>query len=124
MNLQPVLEYVATQNLGVRGRDLFRYFMPSDIDEGILITSQMPHPLNPYLPGKYMGDFQVIVRGIDVDEVRSRAVSLLKALTLRSVTMGEMRFFYIQPRHAPLVYPKSDGNYIEASVNFECQYFI
>lgn len=124
MNLQPILEHLAGLNLGVRGTNLFRYSMPESVDEGVMLTAQTPQSLNPYIPGKYSGDFQLIARGTDVDEVRQRAEVFMQALTLRGTTLGGMKFFYIQPRHAPLLYPMSDGHYIEASVNFECQYVI
>lgn len=122
MNLQPIVDKLQTESLGTPGVDLFREQMPHQVVKGMLVTQQMPVERNPYAPGYRKGSFQVIVRDAVYDDARTTANSVIDAITGDGITLGDMKFRFIRARHDPLLFPRSDGDLVEASVNFDFVY--
>lgn len=121
MDLQDIIDLLSNEDFGTEGVDLFRSFMPAEIDEGLLVTAQMPASIDKYNKHR-KGSIQVIARGRDYDEVRDLMISVSTFLTIEGHEGDSAYYHYICPRHEPLIYPKSDANYLEASVNFDVAY--
>lgn len=121
MNLQAVVEYLQAQNQGKIGVDLFAYFMPADIENGVLVINSTPVSIDPYM-GTRGGSLQIIVRGNDVLKIKSKAEALSGLLNQEGLSLGGMSFRDLHPTHEPFIYPRTDGNHLEASVNFSFVY--
>jgi len=121
MDLEPLIDYLERENLGTPGVDLFRHFMPSEVEEGILVTVRTAINIDRYL-GYCEGDFQVIARGKDYDQPRLFMVEVMKAFNQQGLTLGDMYFHYILPKHEPLLFPKAESDLKEVSVNFEFKF--
>lgn len=119
MNLLDVVTYMQQMGLGSLGRDLFAYSMPSTVNEGLLVTSQVPISRNEYALSLHRGEFQVIARGADHQKLVDRLDRVSSALTIQGVVMGKMHFRFIRPLNAPLVFPRAESRLLEASVNFK-----
>lgn len=122
MNLQPILEHLQAQGLGEIGKTLFRHKMPHEVPAGLLLASQTPIQIHPYLEAVRKGSFQVIARGATEDEVEQRLNQVSEILSVQGLVLGGMRFFYIRPEHEPLIFPRSESDFVEASVDFAFVY--
>ena len=122
MNLQPIVKFLDDEGFGVMGEDLFRDFMPHEIDKGLMIFIMSPVPIDPYL-GTSKGSFQIVGRGNDQDELQERMEGVQNAFGEgRGLVLGSMEFDFIIPQHEPLVFPRTEGDLIEASVSFAFSY--
>lgn len=119
MNLLDVVAFMRQKGLGEPGRDLFAYAMPGTVENGLLVTSQVPVARHPYVKRLIRGEFQVIARGAEHESLIARLESVSDALTVQGVTMGKMNFRFIRAVNVPLVFPRAESRLLEASVNFE-----
>ncbi len=130
MRLEDIAEYLVSLDIGLKTRDseknLFVNYMGPKIPKGVLIReSYMGTPINHYLPDYFRTSFQIIVRDSDYVEGRRKADMILESLTVKqSRTIGTMSVRQILPRHEPLVYPVSEGNRLEWSMNFDAAYSV
>lgn len=123
--LEELAKRLEEAGIGIRGRTIMVYFMPPNVDGGVLLRigldgAEIDHELPGYRP---RASFQLIVRAKTYDigfDVTRRAS---EALTLPAeTTLGSLRFNYCRPRHDPIVYPRSSGAGLEFSVNFDVNY--
>lgn len=122
MSLQDIVDLLEDENFGEPGVNLFRESMPVEVESGLLVTAQMPADIDKYAKHR-TGSFQIIARGRYHDEVREIMEKVSSYLTIDGHTGADDRYYhFILPRHEPLIYPKSDANYVEASVNFDFAY--
>jgi hypothetical protein len=122
MNLLDIVSYMQGKGHGTPGQTLFAYSMPESIDKGILVTSQVPIRRNRYVSDLRRGEFQVIARGNQHEDLIATLNSVSDTLNVQGITMGEMYFRYILPITDPLVFPRAESRLLEASVNFEFAY--
>ena len=98
-----------------------RYFVrqfPGTIDEGILVLDDnLDFDLD--IDGYVRGHYQVVVRSTEQQEALEKALLLTPTLKFRNKTVGGIYFQLSNPLHYPMVYPRTDGDYFEASVNFD-----
>lgn len=124
MNLEAIANYLVTQGVGISGQSLFVYRMPPAINEGILLISDLKGTEIDYeLPGFKRTTFQAIVR--HTEHVAGRALADLVSSTLtleNGFVLSNLLVRYIRPRHEPVMYPVSEGDYLEFSVNFDAVY--
>ncbi len=118
MDLMPIVQYLEHEGLGTIGKDLFRNHMPAQVDEGLLVTCQMPIVIDRYI-GVCRGSFQVIARSPDWERPRLKMIEVTNVLNGQGMILGNMLFHYIKPRHEPMLFPKSESDLVEASVNFD-----
>ena len=108
-------------NIGSLGIDLFVYVMPYDVSVGVLL---LPRPsgelIDHELTGIRRGGFQVIVRSPDYNDTLIN--SIIPLLTIQAKVLNGLDIKYILPKSEPVVYPATDGNNIEYSVNFDAVY--
>lgn len=122
MNLYEIQSFLAAQGAGTIGVDLFAYHMPAVIDEGILVLSQVPSERDDIIDNYYRGEFQVVVRSKDRENGRLRCKQIAGILDGERRVMGDTNYRFIRSMHEPMGYPRSEGNSLEFSVNFQCAY--
>lgn len=125
MNLLSVAEYLELAGIGRRGRDLFVGFMPARIDKGILLLEPITGtPINHELPGYRRAKFRVVIRDADHHSGKDTAERVSMSLELNNVSLSGMYVKYMHPLHDPVVFPVSEADHLEYSVNFETVYVI
>jgi hypothetical protein len=110
----------------VKGVDLFRGFIPSEVSIAVMTREPLDGiQIDPYISGRYKGDMQVIVRHTDPEAGVALARSVWKALDQRHRELfpatserGEVHLDQFIPRTLPIQYPRLDGNTIEWSQTF------
>jgi hypothetical protein len=123
MNLQSISTYLAEANLGVEGETLFINQMPGNCNVGMLLRgapsgTQIDHEL----PGLYKTAFQVICRAPDYLDGKDLADDVFHLLNVLETVIGDEHYLYLRPRHLPISYRPSDGDYVEWSMNFDVCY--
>jgi hypothetical protein len=122
VKLNEIAGKLEADGLGQCGVDLFYDNMPVSVTRGLLITAQVPIKRNVYVASLRKGAFQVISRQLDDDDYVDPTLILenvILSLSGQGVTIGSMNFRYIRAESDPFVFPRSDGDIIEASVNFD-----
>lgn len=123
MKLEPVLQKLVDDGLGVAGQDLFVHRMPDTVTVGALLLSKLSGtPIDHELPGYRKTSFQVIVRHTDYVQGEQLAEQISSALTIRNAQVGSLKVKYIQPMHEPVIFPISEGDHLEISVNYDAVY--
>lgn len=124
MKLEPIAQHLVTEDVAEGGVDLFVYRMPAQIKQGILLIGDLGGTeIDHELPGYKRTSFQAIIRHTELVEGMELANLVLKTLTLSDNTiLDNLLFRYVLPRHEPVVYPVSEGDYLEFSVNFDAVY--
>lgn len=128
MWLEDIANYIRSANIDGIGSKVFIYTMKAT-DTGAMITSHNTGlPVNNDIPDYYKGPFQLIVRANDPRSANAQATAIWNLLNShekeklgQGVTFELPSIFvnFIYPRHLPVVYPRSDGDFFEASVNFD-----
>jgi len=122
MNLEPFVDYLADNGVGIKGTTLFGYSLPADVKTGVAVISNATITREPYQKGRRDGTIQVIVRGTSYDDIEKRAESVSTLLDAQGLVLGSIKILKIYPLHEPLIYPRSEGSLLEASVNFNITY--
>lgn len=121
--IERLAEHLSQNGLGLfLGENLFIGQLPSTISSGILVTSQMPIYIDAYTQLK-KGEIQVVTRDKDVMEALTMMNNVKWALEKHpDLHIWGLKIHLLRAKHEPLIYPRSDGDLIEASVNFELVY--
>lgn len=124
MRLEPLAQILADAGVGVIGATIFVYHMPENVTDGVLLRQPLQGTEIDYeLPGYVKTDFQLIVRSSTYADGFDLVERATQALTFEHVTtLADRQINYQRPRTEPIVYPRSDANVIEMSVNFECSF--
>lgn len=121
MILKEMAQILVDNGIGTLGVDMFIHFMPYDVAVGILLLPKQTGDLiDNEVEGLRKGGFQLIVRMPDYDD--SFISSIIPLLTIKGKVINGLDVKYILPRTDPVVYPATDGNNIEYSVNFDTVY--
>ena len=121
MNLNAIVDLLEAASLGDPGSTLFWGKMPLECQSGLLVTTQTPISIHSYVSELRRGTFQVIARHKTFDGASTLADSVIDAMPSGGV-IGDMKFLTLRPSQEPLLYPRSDGDFVEASVNFNFSY--
>lgn len=121
MNLKPFYDLLKSKL--PPNEVLFMYHMPETVKRGILVLhsltgARFDNDINGYKKAK----FQLIIREVDFQSGYALAKQAMTALKVERVTQGLAYFHFINPLHDPVAFPKSAGDFIEFSVNFETIY--
>lgn len=127
MNLLEIAEYLESLDMGLRvtgtAKNLYLNHMPAQVTQGVMLREQSPGAVIDHeIPRFYRIVFQAVVRHDNFLKGRKMAEDVSAALTLHEFTIGSMQFHYIRPRHLPFVFPASQGDLLEFSVNFDACY--
>ena len=128
MNLETLAASLETAGVGVRGKSIFVNFMPEDCKVGIVLMQKMTGTMIDYeLPNYRHGPatgFQLIVRHSSNTKGLALINQAAAALTMVNTQMMDMWVNFSRPKHDPVVFPRSTGNLLEFSVNFEANYVL
>lgn len=124
MKIEPVAEYIEDEGIAFAGTDLFAYHMPEDVEEGVLLLPPLTGEKIDYeLPDYRTSSFQIIVRHKSHAKGVALAEMIMSLLTLsNSTVLNGLSVKYMRPRHEPVVFPSSKGDYLEISVNYDAVY--
>lgn len=121
MILRELAEILHDNNLGTLGVNMFIHNMPQTASTGILLLERMSGDLiDREIKGMRNGGFQVVVRVPNYNDTLIN--SIIPLLTITGKVVKGIDVKYILPRADPVVYPATDGNNIEYSVNFDAVY--
>lgn len=128
MWLQDIAEYVRDQSVDGIGMNVFIYTLKEN-DVGAMFTSlNTGMNASNELPDFYKGPLQLIVRSVSPKQAHDQAQAISDLLSSHKrnalgvdagLSLPTIKVNYIYPRHLPVVYPRSDGSFFEASVNFD-----
>lgn len=121
MNPIPLVNRLVAQSVGVVGKSLFLSMMPTECQLGVLLRPPLTGTKIDYeLPGYYKTTIQIISRSHDYLEGLELMNKAVSALTIHTDTqLDGMLVRYLRPRHKPVSFPVSEGNFIEFSVSME-----
>jgi|SaaInlStandDraft_7_1057024.scaffolds.fasta_scaffold36118_4 hypothetical protein len=125
MNALPFANYIQSNGIGTVGRDIFLYNMPDSINVGILFTSSLSGTkIDHELPNYRKRNFQIIVRSDNYVDGLAISESIMGVLDFANTDVDNYFVKFVRPRTEPVVYPVSEGDYIEFSLNFETVFII
>lgn len=125
MDLEPIRDFIASNTDLRAGRTLFLYSGPAALDRYVLLLSELGvgGRVDYEIPRRLEDRFQVIVRDSAPDAARKRANQLFDLLSLEGVRdFGLYTTSYVRPLQSPILYRRSDGDLVEASINFTTLY--
>jgi hypothetical protein len=125
MNVAPLADKVEAAGLGVLDTTLFINTMPDDCVAGIVLLGKAAgSPIDPEIRGYHPGaGFQATVRHASYTDGFTLIRQIMSLLTMEKTSMVGMFVNYIRPRHEPIIVPRTAGNLLEFSVNFDANYF-
>ena len=111
---------------GPVGKSLFREHMPADVRIGIMIKSPVTGiSIDPYIPGFYKTEFQIIVRHAEANAGELMAKAVMNAIVKEApetfaatAEHGAVKVHRIGATKLPIRFPRLEGNGIEWSLNF------
>lgn len=105
------------------GRNIFVNHLPAAINAGVMIRQDYEGVSYQHeLPGYFKAAFQVIVRNPDYVAGQTLAENIAVTLNKERVVIGTMNVKYIRPIQKPIVFPASEGDYLEFSTYFDVCY--
>lgn len=127
MDLMPLANRLEFKVLGEQGKTLFVHFMPVECEQGILLRSPYSGTrINYELPGYYKTEFSAIVRvpSTNIENGNALMSEVVKVLTISEAKVENMRVKFIRPIAMPMIFPVSDGNYVEIMTRFSAAFTI
>lgn len=132
MKLELLSELLEQRGLGTRGTDIFVHRMDAECPKGILLRLPIAGIDTDFnLPGYYKTQIQAIIRDANQQSGDAMAVRVMAQLTMyeRIFTDPDTGAFLMQinqmyPAKLPIIYPRSEGQEIEWSLNFDVSYAI
>lgn len=126
-----VAEHIAAllvqAKVGTLGKTLFCHRLPAEIASAVVVMGALTGTeINHELPGWRMGNLQVIVRHPDYTQGMILARQVVAALSIEqsrdlpaTAVAPAIRLRRLRPLHDPIVFPRSEGDVVEFSMNFE-----
>ncbi|MBP2498250.1 hypothetical protein ABID82_005141 [Methylobacterium sp. PvP062] len=131
MRIDLLADLLEAAKIGTPGTSIFEDEMPADARAGVLLRLPiLGVPIDWEIPGYLKGQVQAIVRAqkVATGDALARKVSEALTFTDRSFTDDkgvEVMFVnYLRPRTLPIIYPRSDGNGKEWSINLDACYVL
>lgn len=120
MNLLDIANLLESQGVGVKGKSIFIYMIPSDAQPAILLRNPLTGtPYDYELPGFFRAKFRVVVRCVDYATGKAMMDEAVAAMTVQNTQLDSMFVQYMRPIAMPVVFPLSDGNLMEFSVDMD-----
>ena len=111
--------YLATQNVGTVGTDIFLGQMPDQPDSCIVLFEYAGSPPDLHWNGEYPG-LQVRVRNKSYAAGRAKIKEVVTELHgVHELTLNGTRYLLIKARGSPEVLKRDNNNRVELFVNFE-----
>lgn len=106
------------KNTNFLGGNSFAFQMPEEVQPAAMVIPPLEGLMfDPQLPGRYKGAYQVLVRTKDLQQAHVLGAEVLQLLTLYNVTLGGVRIVLSEPISTPIVFPRTEADQFEASVN-------
>lgn len=124
MDAMPLIRRLETATVGVQGVSLFLNMMPTECELGVLLKPPLTGTrINYELPGYFKTSIQVVARAHDYATGQALIKHAVDALLITSDTLIEtLTIRYLRPRHQPVAFPISEGNFLEFNVSMELCY--
>ena len=117
--LREIGAYLATQNVGTVGTDIFLGLMPDQPDNCIALFEYAGSPPDLHWNGEYPG-LQVRVRDKSYAAARTKIGEVMEKLHgLHEQTLSGTRYLLIKARGSPEILKRDNNNRVELFVNFE-----
>lgn len=118
--IENIVTFLRDQNIAQLGSNVYRQMIPANQSPAAGVYTGLDGiRIDHELPNYHNDDLQVIVRADTYDEAYSIAEAVSAALDISEQDVGSLHINYLRPRHLPAVYPRSEGDNYEASVNFD-----
>ena len=124
LNIAQHLDDSDVGKLSGRSTNIFVFNMPDRVDSGILLKdAPLGTPIDQELPGYFSTEFYAIVRATEHAEGEALANAMSTALTIdESGVVAGLFVNFIRPRIIPMVFPVSDGDYVELLVIYDINF--
>lgn len=124
MNAMPLIERLQAAGVGTSGTSLFLNMMPTECELGVLLKPPLTGTKIDYeLPGFFKTSLQVVARSHDYSTGLALCKQAVAALLITTDTVvGPMTIRFLRPKHQPVAFPLSEGNFIEFNVSMEVCY--
>ena len=117
--LTEISAYLATQDIGTVGTDIFLGLMPDQPDNCVALYEYAGSPPDLHWNGEYPG-LQVRVRNKSYAAARTKIGEVMEKLHgLHEQTLSGTRYLLIKARGSPEVLKRDNNNRVELFVNFE-----
>lgn len=126
--MEQVAALLAAAGLGTPGKDLFVHRMPDGCPAGLVVLNRLAaQAIDWNLPRYRRDSFQVVARHrlpLEAERLARRAMEALTLFGWRELPPAgaverPTAVMFIRPRHEPIVYPRSESDLHEASVNYD-----
>ncbi|MCP1540060.1 minor capsid protein [Methylorubrum extorquens] len=131
MRLDLLADFLELRGIGTPGIDIFEDQMPADCRTGVLLKLPLQGiDIDHELPGYFRGKVQAIVRAQKAEDGDRLAKRVMDALTLYRHGLvdkegREVLFInHMRPKTLPIIYPRSEGNGKEWSINMDASYVL
>ncbi|CCG43292.1 minor capsid protein [Magnetospirillum molischianum] len=122
MKIDDLADRLGEKGVGVVGVDVFTHYMPDTCEAGVLLLlgdDPIDAEIGSYRPN---AKFQAVVRHSQYPAGFALADKVIDALTIMEEKTAGMFINFCRPRHEPVVFPRSTGNLLEWSINFDANY--
>jgi len=127
MNIDILIEKLATSGLVIAGKSLFREAMPAETTIGVMIRPPLTGiNIDPYISGWHKTRIQVITRHTDPLLGQNLARDVCKALTVEAPEIhpataerAALRLVRFYPETLPVQFPRLKSNGLEISQHFQ-----
>lgn len=120
MWLDEIAIYLRSLHISGIDQAVFVHAMPAEVKPAVMVAvGYQGMPVDPEIPGFFKGRIQAVSRGLKSINAEEYAQAVSNALTINETTVGSIFVKYIRPVHLPVPFPRSGGDYYEASVNFD-----
>ena len=128
MWLEDIGNYIRDASLDGIGQNVFLYTLKANESGAMLTMHSQGITAVKEFPNYYKGQMQLIVRNSDLKQSLTQALAIMQLIDSRNSAYsgqgGMLRLDscimnYVIPRHYPVSYSRSDGDFYETSVNFD-----
>lgn len=103
-----------------RERNIFIGTVPEFAEKAILLQdSELGTLIDQEIDGFYKTEFEVTIREKDYVSGEEKSLAVSESLKVLQSTIGSLYVYYVRPRHLPLSFPVSRGDYAEWLVTFD-----
>jgi len=118
--IENIVTYLRSLDIAPVGVSVFRQTIPAGVSPAVgVFLSLTGIKIDQELPNYHNDSLQLIIRADTYSAAYEIAESFSAALDIGEQEVGSLHVNYLRPRHLPAVFPRSDGDYYEASVNFD-----
>jgi hypothetical protein len=121
MWIDEIAEYLEGKNVAGVPDQVYVGTIPAGMTLAVMLAGpQVGVKVDPDMPGYHKTSLQMVVRAATSSTAEELAQLVSDSLETETMTTIEkVRINHIRPRHLPIPFPRSGGDYYEAVVNFD-----